>query len=67
MFVCICHAVTDRQIIAAAERGTSRLADLRKELGVPGNCGRCGRCAKELLRQAVEARRFTETPLVACS
>jgi bacterioferritin-associated ferredoxin len=67
MFVCICHAVTDRQIIAAAERGTSRLADLRKELGVPGNCGRCGLCAKELLRKVTEARRLPQTALVACS
>lgn len=67
MFVCICHAVTERQIIAAAQRGASRLADLRKELGVPGNCGRCGVCAKELLRQVADGRHFSETPQVACS
>ncbi|WP_093028048.1 (2Fe-2S)-binding protein [Thiocapsa roseopersicina] len=57
MYVCICQAVTDRQIIAAAERGTERLADLRKELGVPGDCGRCGHCAHALLRQVIESRR----------
>jgi bacterioferritin-associated ferredoxin len=67
MYVCICKAVTDRQIIAAAERGTERLADLRKELGVPGDCGRCGRCAKELLLKVVEARRSQAVPIAAFS
>ncbi len=67
MYVCVCRAVTDRQIIAAAERGASRLADLRKELGVPGDCGRCGLYANELLRKVAEDRRFLEAPLAACS
>jgi bacterioferritin-associated ferredoxin len=65
MYVCICHAITDRQIIAAAERGASRLADLRKELGVPGDCGRCGRCARELLLEVAEGRRSQEVSLAA--
>ncbi|RKT45680.1 (2Fe-2S)-binding protein [Thiocapsa rosea] len=57
MYVCICRAITDRQIIAAAERGTERLADLRKELGVPGDCGRCGLCVKALLQEVIDDRR----------
>ncbi|UHD18880.1 (2Fe-2S)-binding protein [Thiocapsa bogorovii] len=57
MYVCVCRAVTERQIIAAAERGAERLSDLRKELGVPGDCGRCGSCANALLRQVLENRR----------
>jgi bacterioferritin-associated ferredoxin len=67
MYVCVCRAVTDRQIIAAAERGTERLADLRKELGVPGDCGRCARCAKALLRQGVESRRLQTLTAAAFS
>jgi bacterioferritin-associated ferredoxin len=63
MYVCICHAITERQIVAAAERGTTRLADLRRELGVPGNCGRCARCARDLLLQVVENRRSAQVPL----
>ncbi|MBK1644170.1 hypothetical protein CKO25_05780 [Thiocapsa imhoffii] len=50
MYVCICHAVTDRQITAAAARGITRLRDLKRDLGVPGNCGRCAQCARDLLR-----------------
>jgi bacterioferritin-associated ferredoxin len=65
MYVCVCQAVTDRQIIAAAERGTERLADLRKELGVPGDCGRCGCYAKALLRKAAESRRLQAVPATA--
>lgn len=63
MYVCICHAVTDRQIIAAAERGTSRLADLRRELGVPGHCGRCARCAKDLLSKVASERTASPQPM----
>jgi bacterioferritin-associated ferredoxin len=65
MYVCICHAVTDRQIIAAAERGITRLADLRKELGVPGNCGRCALCARELVLNVIENRGTQAAPLPA--
>ncbi len=66
MYVCICNAVTDRQIREAAERGTTRLSQLRKECGVPGDCGRCARHAHELLREARAARRepdFAESAL----
>lgn len=67
MYVCVCQAVTERQIIAAGERGTERLADLRKELGVPGDCGRCGNCAKALLRKVAESRRSQAVPAAAFS
>ncbi len=63
MYVCVCQAVTDRQIIAAAERGTARLVELRRELGVPGSCGRCARCARELLLNVIAERRSATVPL----
>ncbi|NKN34433.1 (2Fe-2S)-binding protein [Marichromatium bheemlicum] len=50
MYVCVCNAVTDRQIREAAARGVSSLAQLRQTLAVPGPCGRCARCAHQLLR-----------------
>jgi bacterioferritin-associated ferredoxin len=52
MYVCVCHAVTDRQIREAAQGGACTLRDLRRELGVTSNCGRCATCAHECLRAA---------------
>lgn len=56
MYVCICHAVTDRDIRRAAERGASRLRDLSRELKVATQCGRCAQCARECLNAALCAR-----------
>ena len=52
MYVCVCQAVTDRQIRQAAEGGARTLKDLRRELGVTRDCGRCASCARECLHEA---------------
>lgn len=52
MYVCVCQAVTDRQIREAAEGGARTLKDLRRDLGVTRDCGRCASCAHECLREA---------------
>ena len=52
MYVCVCKAVTDRQIREAAQGGARTLKDLRRELGVTRDCGRCASCAHECLREA---------------
>ena len=52
MYVCVCQAVTDRQIREAAESGARSLRDLRRDLGVTRDCGRCASCAHECVREA---------------
>jgi bacterioferritin-associated ferredoxin len=52
MYVCVCQAVTDRQIREAAEGGARTLKDLRRDLGVARDCGRCASCARECLQEA---------------
>jgi bacterioferritin-associated ferredoxin len=52
MYVCVCQAVTDRQIREAAQSGARTLKDLRRDLGVTRDCGRCASCARECLREA---------------
>lgn len=52
MYVCVCKAVTDRQIREAAESGARTLRDLRRDLGVTSECGRCASCAKDCLKEA---------------
>lgn len=52
MYVCVCKAVTDRQIREAAHRGARNLRDLARELGVTSDCGRCASCAHQCLKEA---------------
>ena len=55
MNVCICKAVTDKQIREAVNQGVSTLGDLRMRLGVAGNCGTCATTAEQLLEESLEA------------
>ena len=53
MYICICNAITERQIVQAAELGARSPEDLAQGLGVGSGCGRCRSCAKALLVEAV--------------
>ncbi len=53
MYICLCNAITDRQIIRAAELGARSTHDLSQDLGVGLGCGRCVSCAKALLVETV--------------
>ena len=55
MYVCVCRAVTDRQIFQAARQGAKNLKDLKRDLGVASECGLCASCAKQCLREAQAA------------
>ncbi len=67
MYVCVCKAVTDRQIFQAAQDGARNLRDLRRELGVTEDCGRCASCARECLKEAQACAKGRESclPLAA--
>ena len=49
MYVCICNAITDKQIRRAARNGVYSLYELRGTLGVAAGCGSCARTAQEIL------------------
>ncbi|MCH7822394.1 MAG: (2Fe-2S)-binding protein [Proteobacteria bacterium] len=51
MYVCICNAITDKQIRQAADAGVRDLWQLQAELGVASNCGACKEQATAILRQ----------------
>jgi len=55
VYICICNAVTDRQVRDSATAGVRSLDELTQNLGVGAGCGRCRECAKELLREACAA------------
>lgn len=49
MFICICNAITERQVQAAVAEGAQTLSDLQGQLGVAGCCGSCAETASEYL------------------
>jgi len=56
MYVCICNAITDKQIRKAAESGVQDLWALQRELGVGSGCGSCKEMASDILRENRETK-----------
>lgn len=57
MYVCICNAVTDQMIRAAAREGAVSLEDLRALTGCASGCGSCADFAREILAGARQQAR----------
>jgi len=53
MYVCVCNAITDKQIRRAARSGVNSLYELRGTLGVAAGCGSCARTAQEILDEEI--------------
>ena len=50
MYVCICNAITEKQVREAAREGARTLTDLhRSGLGVATGCGQCAQDACSML------------------
>ena len=66
MYVCICNAITDKQIRRAVRNGASSMYDLRGSLGVAAGCGSCARTAEEILEEETsgysEPRLYVPSP-----
>ncbi|SDK58754.1 bacterioferritin-associated ferredoxin [Methylophilus rhizosphaerae] len=52
MYVCVCNAVTERQVHQAVRNGAKTVKDLKEQLGVGAECGKCASCAKACLKEA---------------
>lgn len=50
MIVCVCHRISDREIVRHVRAGLS-FDDIQLELGVATQCGRCEDCAREVVAQ----------------
>lgn len=61
MFICICNAITERQVQAAVAEGASSLTDLQGQLGVATCCGCCADTATEYLPGGRYAGQATTT------
>ncbi|MFN8835328.1 MAG: bacterioferritin-associated ferredoxin [Betaproteobacteria bacterium] len=51
MYVCLCNAVTERQIREAVDEGVRSMRALRQQLGVASCCGRCAPYARQVLEE----------------
>ena len=63
MYVCICNAITDKQIRKAAKAGVNDVWGLQRELGVATGCGSCEEVAAEILREERQRPRVA-TPVI---
>jgi bacterioferritin-associated ferredoxin len=55
MYVCVCHAISDRQIREAVARGAESLAEVQAYLPVASCCGRCEDSAREVIDSYLES------------
>jgi bacterioferritin-associated ferredoxin len=60
MYVCVCNAITDKQIRKAAESGARNVWDLQRQLGVATGCGSCKEAASEILSESRRRPEFVE-------
>ena len=57
MYVCICNAITEKQIRKAAASGVRDVWQLQRELGVAAGCGSCKDMASAILSESRQAER----------
>jgi bacterioferritin-associated ferredoxin len=62
MYICICNAITDKQIRQAAASGVTSLAELGLELGVGAGCGSCSDSAAAIIRETATPRNRRAKP-----
>ena len=60
MFICVCNAITERQVQEAVASGAASLSDLEAQLGVGGCCGCCRDTASDYLPGGRYAGHVTE-------
>ncbi len=53
MYICICHAITDKAIREEVYQGAKCLKSLQKTLPVGTGCGTCVCSAKEVIKEAL--------------
>ena len=63
MYVCICNAVTDHTIRAAARDGVRTFGELRERTRCGDCCGSCEDLAREILDDA-QRKRVLDLPLL---
>lgn len=53
MYVCVCKAITDRQVRSAVQDGAMTMKELRRRLDACSCCGKCGSRLRHVFSQVV--------------
>ncbi|MCC7060632.1 MAG: (2Fe-2S)-binding protein [Burkholderiaceae bacterium] len=61
MIICICRAVSDRQIRSSISQGASSIAQVRAELGAGGCCGKCAPQVRQMIQQHASGQQCGST------
>lgn len=56
MIVCLCHRISDRDIVRAVESGTDCFEALQDDTRLASSCGCCHDCAREVFDAALQRR-----------
>jgi bacterioferritin-associated ferredoxin len=68
MYICVCKAVTDRQIRGAIRQGADSLSELQAQLPVATGCGCCRGSVLKLLAEERESPCLAaDAALAACA
>lgn len=51
MYICVCKAITDRQLRSAVTSGAVSMRELRRQLDVCAGCGKCGARVRQVFDQ----------------
>lgn len=54
MYVCLCHALTDRHVREARGAGANSVKQVFKSHGVKAECGKCCGCMKDILQEQAD-------------
>jgi len=52
MYICLCNAITEREIRGCVEEGARTMRELESCLGVGATCGKCKPAAREILNDS---------------
>jgi bacterioferritin-associated ferredoxin len=55
MYVCLCNALTDGQVRAAAAAGATRPCEVFRHCGCGAQCATCARTIRTMLRDGASA------------
>ena len=58
MYVCICNAITEQQILDARQQGFNTISEITQSLGVGAGCGKCLEKAEDLLMENTGVQHF---------
>lgn len=62
MYICICNAITDKQILDAQAKDCHSIDEITKSLGVGNGCGRCIEKAEDLIIKNAAVQQFPPSP-----